>query len=1093
MKICIINSAYPKCNNLVSTPNELKSNQKPHSICNKEIHNEIPYYITFKSSRKKDIDDLYRSGYEDIKLTPDNQIENTSKFLVVNSLEDFLAISKTPRVFNNYFALNADIDLENVDYTPIGNAYTPFTGVFNGNEHTIKNLSMKSYEGSTKGLFGQTYNARISNLNLENFLINGENELGCASGHSVGTNFSKIQAQGKINGEIGIGGIIGISECNNIDNVKFSGDIAREYIPQAKSLFDFYSENDKSIISGGIIGMDEGSSLNCVYCNANIYSNYQGGGIIGSTSPRIQTNVSNCCFEGIMQGTECLGGIIGNSINTKLQNCISLEVPILGVDSNSILRGCIDNIEVIKDMTWQNIDSGFWVVNKQRLPRIKEELKNKNAIKIFLEDVNMAREIGLIEDTSTEFESIDFIDVPIEIEEPRKYPQNKELVEKIKNSKNSVWLHSMFGKYTDSGTFGGIDCRYTDEYDEILLELVKNKHLPVNRTFQSMSVGESWGCTPFYVTSRLGKAAIFEEMLKRDDIDPYKKSGALGAEVDTVEMMLKYPNDTSAYLLYTSKNPIISVYLEKSLEKFGKSVRKSDSILLKALNRAYKDKVELEFDAKKGVLKVPREYIEEQIDDAVENEMRLKYDANNKTMLTLNDCLRNMALALNFKDSQGNNLINVIPEMENEFMAYTRYLQAKKLDVDINNPNSFDIKPVDNLLQTKQNQEILSDICYTLNDYSTTNSYGETALHVFCQNSDQDRGIKYLLKAVSRGASLNVQDNNGTTLLMKAIEKKYFNMANFLLYYQADVNTCDSNGQNALHIACENCESFEDLKFVSLLMTQNINPFVKDISGRTPFDYLSDEFKTIALMNEEEFTEFVKEIGMTALPFAPIMYNERCNILESSNIVEADCNIYMNKNLNKKPYFIKIKDLFDKIDKVSYEEKTLLLQSLLKTLSLEEYNVSKIKNRNVLHKLARVPHPIAKECINKICLLDTNIINELNEHQETALMSAIDAYMCAENDREKLCILDNIKVLQDKNADVHLLDENNMNVLHRICFSDCVILLAKFLDLNVNINQKDKFGKNPIEYLSPKLSNKMRTFFETYAIKKKLTVLIKNI
>ena len=223
------------------------------------------------------------------------------------------------------------------------------------------------------------------------------------------------------------------------------------------------------------------------------------------------------------------------------------------------------------------------------------------------------------------------------------------------------------------------------------------------------------------------------------------------------------------------------------------------------------------------------------------------------------------------------------------------------------------------------------------------------------------------------------------------------------------------------------------------------------------------------------------------------MYNERCNILESSNIVEADCNIYMNKNLNKKPYFIKIKDLFDKIDKVSYEEKTLLLQSLLKTLSLEEYNVSKIKNRNVLHKLARVPHPIAKECINKICLLDTNIINELNEHQETALMSAIDAYMCAENDREKLCILDNIKVLQDKNADVHLLDENNMNVLHRICFSDCVILLAKFLDLNVNINQKDKFGKNPIEYLSPKLSNKMRTFFETYAIKKKLTVLIKNI
>ena len=53
--------------------------------------------------------DIYKKlndGYEDIKLTSEKTIENKSKYLIINSVEDFLAISKTPSASKKYFILN---------------------------------------------------------------------------------------------------------------------------------------------------------------------------------------------------------------------------------------------------------------------------------------------------------------------------------------------------------------------------------------------------------------------------------------------------------------------------------------------------------------------------------------------------------------------------------------------------------------------------------------------------------------------------------------------------------------------------------------------------------------------------------------------------------------------------------------------------------------------------------------------------------------------------------------------------------------------------------------------------------------------------
>ena len=87
---------------------------------------------------------------------------------------------------NQYFVLTADLDLQNINWTPIGNTfanalfnnpdYVLFAGNFDGKCHTISNLSIGtadvSMEADVFGLFGAT-SGKIENLNLDHVSING--------------------------------------------------------------------------------------------------------------------------------------------------------------------------------------------------------------------------------------------------------------------------------------------------------------------------------------------------------------------------------------------------------------------------------------------------------------------------------------------------------------------------------------------------------------------------------------------------------------------------------------------------------------------------------------------------------------------------------------------------------------------------------------------------------------------------------------------------------------------------------------------------------------------------------------------------------
>lgn len=80
---------------------------------------------------------------------------------------------------NTHFVLKNDIDLNSLEWTPIGNGINSFSGTFDGGEHTLKNLSISgmtpftqdqdtiSFECGVAGLFGSCNNAVMQNLNID--------------------------------------------------------------------------------------------------------------------------------------------------------------------------------------------------------------------------------------------------------------------------------------------------------------------------------------------------------------------------------------------------------------------------------------------------------------------------------------------------------------------------------------------------------------------------------------------------------------------------------------------------------------------------------------------------------------------------------------------------------------------------------------------------------------------------------------------------------------------------------------------------------------------------------------------------------------
>jgi len=125
-----------------------------------------------------------------------------------------------------HYALGADIDLSDylspggdeynagAGWRPVGGAggdLFAFRGTFNGNGHTITNLSINSGAGVV-GLFGATLRAVIRNVGLIDAAVVGtgsSSDVGSMIGNMNGSTLENVYATGTVNGVDNVGGLVG--------------------------------------------------------------------------------------------------------------------------------------------------------------------------------------------------------------------------------------------------------------------------------------------------------------------------------------------------------------------------------------------------------------------------------------------------------------------------------------------------------------------------------------------------------------------------------------------------------------------------------------------------------------------------------------------------------------------------------------------------------------------------------------------------------------------------------------------------------------------------------------------------------------------
>ena len=332
----------------------------------------------------------------------DYTVEGGASYLTISTAEELAKVAEEIAAGNEEYTsimLGGDIDLAELvqtrsavvsNWTPIGTEEKPFTGVFDGNGFTIKNLALvasEAIEGKVHtGFFGYAKNATIKNVTFENVYINipcldidhSQGHIGAVAGTLEGTSVVenvtvkgdiKIESTLEANGASRVAVVVGGNTYANV-TMKNVHVIANEgsYLKannnvgalagqlQNIAVFEDCSSNidvtGYKFFAGGLIGLTAGTSTftNChttgdvtVLAGREGRHNdeYRVGGIAGGWSDG-KNNVCtlvNCSYTGNVSGVNADGsvadpldymGYVGRGYT--LSNCAGSKVVIDGVE-----------------------------------------------------------------------------------------------------------------------------------------------------------------------------------------------------------------------------------------------------------------------------------------------------------------------------------------------------------------------------------------------------------------------------------------------------------------------------------------------------------------------------------------------------------------------------------------------------------------------------------------------------------------------------------------------------------------------------------------------------------------------------------------
>jgi len=253
-----------------------------------------------------------------------------------------IALGETPADYDKHFILTANIDLDPnlpgrkvfdkaVIAPDVNDATwrfdgTRFTGVFDGNGHTISHLTMvgKDY----LGLFGEL-SGQVRNLGAVDVNVTGSGSfVGGLVGYNSWGSITTCHSTGAVSG-IGqwsslVGGLVGsnghtVTQCysnSTVSGESFVGGLAGQNdgtVTQCYSTGMVAGEFDV----GGLVGRNDGEATNCYSTSTVSGVRFVGGlvgdngGVTGWFMEPCAGTVTNCYSTGTVSGDSSVGGLVG--------------------------------------------------------------------------------------------------------------------------------------------------------------------------------------------------------------------------------------------------------------------------------------------------------------------------------------------------------------------------------------------------------------------------------------------------------------------------------------------------------------------------------------------------------------------------------------------------------------------------------------------------------------------------------------------------------------------------------------------------------------------------------------------------------------
>ena len=260
----------------------------------------------------------------------------------IYTAEQMNTIGANPADWDKQFQLMTDIDLSAYTGTafniigrgsPFDPVTNPFSGVFDGNGHTISNFKYTSTGVNAVALFGNVSGASAKVMNLT--LLTPDVQAGV--GDYVGVLVGVLEAgtitdcqveRGNVSGRLYVGGLVGSDE-GTVMKCCSSGSVGGDWYVgglvggvgdgKVSQCYSTATVSGNKCV-GGLVGWtaEETSVVTNSYATGTVQAGTYGGGLVGL----VERGAAYQCFStGKVAGNQYVGGLVGNvlALGTVLQ------------------------------------------------------------------------------------------------------------------------------------------------------------------------------------------------------------------------------------------------------------------------------------------------------------------------------------------------------------------------------------------------------------------------------------------------------------------------------------------------------------------------------------------------------------------------------------------------------------------------------------------------------------------------------------------------------------------------------------------------------------------------------------------------------